>query len=166
MQWQNYVMWGVVFVFGVSASWQARWYNRTAFALTAAWALSDWWAFRTGVNMPFAMYRLTDMVVMTAILCKPPHFPPMSWVQKLPAILASRTLSDQIILAIYVAAWVTYDAPISEWSRYWILWGLAIAQFIAAGCEAAHAFYATRGGTSARNGQPLGMLRLAWGRYE
>ena len=153
------VMWGVVLLVGVPASLN----NATALALLAAWAFGEWFVWYFVNTDPTILYRWTDMWVVTVILSKPPGLE--RWWRGPLTLLVTRTRCDLIILAIIAVMWTIYDAAISEWTRYWLLWGLTFAQFMAAGYEAAGSFYASWRRVRYRNDRPPHALKLAWGRH-
>jgi hypothetical protein len=54
--------------------------------------------------------------------------------------------ADKIVLALFAPAWTAYAIDISDWLRYWILWGAGMLQFAAAGVEAFAVWRGARGG--------------------
>lgn len=137
------IMWGVVLLVGLPSAWR----NATALALVASWAIAQWWWLVTGDNIPLAVYFLCDTAVMAVILAKP-----------------ARAWSDGVVLTIFLPMWVLYVAPLTDHDRWWLLWGLAIAQFMAVGCQGARGLLAAAKGRN-DNEAPPGALRFAWGRH-
>jgi hypothetical protein len=53
----------------------------------------------------------------------------------LKCILLERSPADRIVVLIFPLMWALYAAPIHDYYRWWSLYWLVIAQFIAAGWE-------------------------------
>lgn len=135
MSWEEVVFHIVVFCVGVPSMWR----NPTAIALVAAWALGQaaWWL--TGENLPLRLYVITDLMVVAVIFCKPDAmdcWPYDGLRSQLVALLKERCAGDRVVVTIFPLMWLTYALQMDDYYRYWILWWLAIVQFLAAGWEA------------------------------
>jgi hypothetical protein len=68
--------------------------------------------------------------------------------------------TDQIVLALFAPAWAAYAIQMGDWTRYWVLYGIGIAQFIVAGADAFSTRHRGRGTKAdATPAEPL----LRWG---
>lgn len=116
-------MWAVVFAVGVPAAWR----NPTAGALVLAkiigWAIYN----ATGNSLPIEYYLYPDIFVLAIIATKD-----------------ERTTADWTVVAIFLLMWATYVAAIHDYYRWWILYWLVIAQFLAVGWDFIFSFRRTR----------------------
>lgn len=158
MTWPQIVMWLVVAGIGVPAAA----YNRTALALVLSWALAEVVWRVTEDPLPIFLYILCDYAVLLVIFIKPERvdcFPYRTLRDQIKALWIERHIGDRYVLMIFPLMWITYVAPVSDYYRWWTLWGLVIAQFVAAGWEAFITWRSKSKGTKAET--PPGTLR--WG---
>lgn len=128
------VMLAVVIFAGMAAS---PW-NVTAAALTASWAIAQGVWLATGDNLPLTVYMMCDIAVLGLIYCKPPVrclCPYKNKRDQAVAIITQKSIGDRVVILIFPVMWAFYIAPISDFLRWWMLYGLAVAQFMAAGIE-------------------------------
>lgn len=134
------VMMGVVAFVGLPSAWR----NPTAAALVASWAFGYVVYLATGNGLALKFYFMADIAVIAVIyICKPEARslrPYASAWRRFVAILLERSPWDRIVLGIFPLAWLAYVANIGDYYRYWVLWVLAAAQFLAAGGEAVHSW--------------------------
>jgi hypothetical protein len=120
-----------------AAAW--RW-NSTSAALAFAYLAAQvaWWS--GGRVIDVGELFLIDMFTITLIMCKaivrcPDQDFRTGW-EHLRCFVSAPTRWDWIVLAIFPLVWGAYVANVSEYARWWALYGLAMAQFLAAGGEA------------------------------
>lgn len=141
------IMWTTVLAVGLFAAWR----NPTALALVISWALAEWVYLRTGNNLPVNFYLFPDLAVIAVIVAK-----------------AERTTADRLVMLIFPVMWVIYltsDATLHPYYRWFALWFLALAQFATVGCESLLTFRRSRAASDTPD-TPSGDVyrRLAWGR--
>lgn len=115
-----------------------RW-NATSAALAFAYFASQaWWIIAGGCDVGGLF--MIDVTTIALIFCKAivrcPDTEFRSARHQLRCMVAAFTVQDRIVLAIFPLAWVGYVLRIDELARWWILYGLSLLQFIAAGWEA------------------------------
>jgi hypothetical protein len=120
------------------------WRNPTAAALVLSWAFGFLIYLKTGNGLALKFYFMADIAVIAAIyICKHEERnlrPYRNAWHQLQCFLLERSLWDRIVLCIFPLAWIAYIANIDAYYRYWTLWVLAVAQFLAAGGEALHSW--------------------------
>lgn len=126
-------MWGIVLAVGVPSSW----WNPTAGALVLCWVLGEAIYTITGDSLPLLYFLLGDMLVLMVIFAKAEHWRPFLGIGRhLKHILRDRFSTDRILLLMFPAVWALYAAPLHPFYKWWALYALAVAQFLAAGWEA------------------------------
>lgn len=117
-------------------SW--RW-NPTAAALAFAYFTTQLWWLLSGRGLDAGEMFMIDVLVVGLILCKAitrcPDMEFVDFLDQLRCFLLSPTLADRIVLGIFPLMWAVYVLRIDEHNRWWTLFALAMAQFIAAGGE-------------------------------
>lgn len=127
----------VVFVVGVPATF----WNPTAGALVICWILGEAIYLTTGDNLPIAYYVIGDLFVLVVIFAKAEHrFPLTGYGHQLGKILRDAVCMDRAVLAIIGVMWVLYAVPLHPYYKWWALYYLLLAQFLAAGWEALHPY--------------------------
>lgn len=120
--------------------------NPTAAALVVSWLACEA-IYRSGGN-PTDYALFFDAAVITAILCK--H---------------RRSPADRAVILLFPIAWFFYIAEVSDLHRYWVLYGIQLAQFLTAGADSLVRFYRSRAVSDTPGNPPFGAsYRLAWGR--
>lgn len=128
------VIWAVVLAVGIPSAWR----NPTAFALVLCFIASKALYLITGESLALEYYLFPDIMVIAVVMSKPEHCnlaPYRSTLHQLKCLLLERSPADRIVLMIFPVMWALYVADISAFSKWYALWGLSIAQFIAAGVE-------------------------------
>ena len=162
MSWPEVLIHAVVLLVGFPAATR----NATAAALCLSWLFgqSIWWI--TGDNLPLRYYLLADLTVLAVIYMKTPArdlFPYRSFSHQLAAFWLERSMSDRIVLGIFPIMWALYALPVSEYHRWWGLYWLCIAQFIAAAHEALQPYFAARKANAGKQpDSPSARLEYAW----
>lgn len=124
----------VVLLVGVPAMWR----NATAAALVLSWTVGQMVWVVSGDSLPLKVYLLCDLTVLAIIYCKPEargYFPYRDLRHQLSQAWFERSLWDRVVIAIFPLMWATYAMPISDYHRWWALYYLCLAQFLAAGAE-------------------------------
>lgn len=155
-------MWLVVFAVGVPSAWV----NPTAAALVISWIASEVVFVLTGNNLPVQFYLYPDLFVIAVIVAKPEwcNLRPYTGVwHQLKCILLERSLTDRIILSSFPVMWCIYVADIPAYSKWWMLYGLAIFQFLAASAESIEKYRRTSKPPETPSVRD-NVSRLAWGR--
>lgn len=139
------IMWAVVLAVGLPST---RW-NPTAGALSIAWLLGEITWMVTGNSFPLTVYFMADVAVIVVIYAKTIHRCGAKFYsslgEQLRCLVTDLTPWDRLVVAIYVlGAWPLYILALHPYSKWWLLWTLAIAQFVFAGIEALSSFRETR----------------------
>jgi len=131
MSWPELLMLGVVLAVGVPAAFR----NPTAAALVAAWAFAQGVWLATGDNLPLRAYIVTDIAVLAVIYCKRLRWrgPYRNWWHRLQSILLEPNGWDRVVILIFPVMWMLYIVSMNERAKWFALFWLAIAQFLAAG---------------------------------
>lgn len=112
--------------------------NPTALALIIAWLAAEIVILRTGDSLPINFYFMADIAVVAVIYAKANRrneYAAMGG--QLRRMVTDLTVCDRWIVAIYLlGAWPAYVLQFDPWWKWHLLWALAIAQFMLAGCEA------------------------------
>jgi hypothetical protein len=96
--------------------------NPTAAALVISWAAGEWAWLRTGNNLPLGVYFGADLFVMSVICLK-------AWARR-------NTGWDAAVMLIFPMMWLYYfDQQIGLYHKWYALYFLLLAQFLAAGAE-------------------------------
>lgn len=125
----------VVLAVGIPSSWR----NPTAGALVLAWVAGRVAYIVTGDSLPVEFYLYPDIFVLGVIMAKREAYscpPDGNTEQHLRSVLLCRTRQDRIIMLIFPLMWLLYYVDIHPFYKWYALWALAIAQFLAAGWEA------------------------------
>lgn len=129
------IMWAVVFCIGVPSGWR----NPTAAALVIA-KIAGWgWYQISGDNLPVDFYIFPDIMVLAVIMAKPEwcNLQPYRNVwHQLQCVLLERSHADRIVMVTFVIMWGIYVMDLHPYYKWWALYWLVIAQFLAAGWEA------------------------------
>lgn len=152
-------MLAAVFAGMASAPW-----NATSAALTASWAIGQGIWLATGDNLPLTVYVMCDIAVLAVIFLKPAahvRFPYRDRFDQAKALLLEKSLSDRVVMLIFPVMWALYIAPVSDFTRWYFLWGLAIAQFLAAGAATAAGLKSFRG-QRGKFPPPPWVFRMGW----
>ncbi len=158
-------MWAVVLTIGLPA---AR-LNPTAVALVVA-KLFGWAIYRiTGDNLPVEYYAFPDIFVIAMIMAKEEHcnrMPYRSTWHQLKCLLLERSPGDRAVLLAFPLMWCLYAANLHPYYKWWALYYLVLAQFLAVGAETfINLSRASKAASDASDKPPSGGLyRLAWGR--
>lgn len=102
-------------VMAAGVAWAALAYWRPgSVALAASWCVGQFWYYKTGDQLPFALYLVLDAMVIVALFTQ------------------VRVALDWFVLSIFPMQWFAYtwDDPFVIW---WFLWALALAQMVLAG---------------------------------
>lgn len=137
------IMFGVVFAVGIPSALR----NPTALALVIAWMAAEAWGLGAGDSLPVQFYPFLDIFVIAMIMAKD-----------------ERSVPDRFVLLVFPICWALYVANVHPFYKWYLLWGLTIAQFLAAGWDA---FSSSRRVTAVRDPSETtsgDLFRLAWGR--
>jgi len=124
-----------VFLIGLPAMLK----NWTSVALVLAWGLNEGLWLATGKYLPLQAYIATDFMVLVVIFLKrdaQDSSPFTGLWHQLGACWREREWGDRVVAAIFPVMWIIYVLAMDDLLKYWILWGLALGQFVAAGAEA------------------------------
>lgn len=138
MSWQAIVIYLVVAGIGFPAAFR----NPTAAALVVAWLAGEIIVELLGNSLPLGFYFAADMTVISLIYAKAIHRAgPRTYRsigRQLSCMVTELTPWDRAIVAIFMLGmWPAYVVGFDPWSKWMLLWGLSITQFILAGAEAA-----------------------------
>jgi hypothetical protein len=133
----------VVALLGLCAGWR----NVTAGALVASYlaVMVPYWGW--GISFPTPVGVLFDATVIMAMFCKAPAFhclPYGTLGAQFCWLWLERSYWDRFVIALFGASWLVYLAPVSAADRWWPLWTIALAQYLAAGGEALQASLSAR----------------------
>jgi hypothetical protein len=152
----------VVVIAGVPA---AR-YNATAAGLVISYVFVQSAYAISGVVWPIHLFVFIDLAVLTIIYCKPPAYdcwPYRNMGHQLRSMWFERSIWDRIVIAAFPLCWAAYSLPLSDFSRWWALYFLSLAQFIAAGGEAFHVYRTCRPAKAAKPPDtPSSGFEFAW----
>jgi hypothetical protein len=103
----------------------------------------------TGNGLAVAFFIYPDIFVLSIIFCKPRYRPcgdywDFSIWHQLKCILTERSPADRVVMLIYPIEWVLYVGDFAPRFTWFALWGLSIAQFLAAGLEPIFSFIRRR----------------------
>lgn len=154
MGWQAIAMYAVVAGIGVPAAFR----NVTALAMVIAWLLVELAYQITGDSLPLRFSIMADIAVIASIYAKTIHrvgtktYPTVK--EQLRCLVVDLTRWDRGIVAIFLlGAWPAYALSIDPFWKWYLLWGLCIAQFLLAGGEALASFLKAK--REAKNLPPL-----------
>lgn len=154
-------MFAVVLLVGFPAASR----NLTAAALVGAYLLVQG-AWAAGVVFDYGMMFMVDITVVAFICCKTINACPKEdftsiWHQ-LRCCWTYHTPWDRAILAVFAfGVWPAYVANIGEFARWWILWVLAVTQFLLAGAESFLIWRRAKASCSDPGTPSSGTLRVA-----
>lgn len=137
------IIWAVALAVG---SLFAKSGNLTAGALCLAWLSAQVVYLITGNSLPVEFYLYPDTFVLITILLVKPE----------------RSIADWIVAAIFPIQWIFYVAGIHDFYRWWILYFLALAQFLAAGLDSFITYRREYRAVSDTPGTPSGRSEYAW----
>lgn len=132
----------LVVVVGLPSAWR----NPTALALVLSWAFGYVIYLATGDAPELKYYVMADIAVLVIIICKPLQFhgPYENWRHQLQCFFLERSIWDRAVVLIFPLVWVFYVVNISEFARYWALYGLYGAQLLASSGEALQSWLVAR----------------------
>lgn len=137
------ILWSVVFCIGVPSAWR----NPTAAALVLA-KIAGWaWHRITGDSLPTQFYLFPDIFVISVIMAKREwcnQQPYRNTFHQLKCVLLERSPADRMVMLAFLACWAIYVAPIHDYYRWYMLWGLTILQFLFASAESLEIFWKER----------------------
>lgn len=132
----QYLMLAVAALSGLAWRW-----NATAAALAFSYFASQACWLITGVCDVGALFMI-DLTVVTLIFCKATaRCPDEDWLtarEHFRCMIDALTRGDRIVLLIFPLVWVAYVARIGAYEQWYLLWALAMLQFVAAGVDALH----------------------------
>lgn len=133
------VIWATVLAVGIPSAWR----NPTAAALVMAWFAGQAIYLITGNNLPVEYYIFPDVVVLAVIMAKREWCnlrPYRSTWHQLSCVLLERSPADRFVMVIFGVMWLAYIARIDDYTKWWLLYYLVVAQFFAAGTEAFNSY--------------------------
>lgn len=110
MHWSGWLIYAVVVLWALPAgvkSW-------TALALAVAWGAAEVFCWKTGMKIPVRLYVLLDVMVILSVM----------------NVARGR---DWIALAIFPLMFCVYVADPPAYEQWWMLWALAMVQFLVVG---------------------------------
>lgn len=132
------IMYSTVAVVGLPAAFR----NPTAAALVLSWLVGEVTWMATGNNLPLSVYFMCDVAVIAVIYakmirsCGAKVYSSMR--EQLRCFVTDLTKADRWIVALFLlGAWPLYVLEIHPYYKWYLLWFIAIAQFLLAGAEAA-----------------------------
>lgn len=141
MSWQALVIYAVVAGVGIPAAFR----NTTALALVIAWLFVELVYQITGDSLPLKFSFMADVAVIAVIYakmikrCGAKLY--SSFVEQMRCLVTDLTYWDRAIVAIFLLGmWPLYVLNFHPYYKWWLLWGLAILQFLLAGAEAIQSF--------------------------
>jgi hypothetical protein len=155
------LMLAVVLALGLFAGWS----NATAGALFVAYwvVMGAYWGW--GIVFPTSVGFLFDVTVLAVIYCKRPAFecfPYHSLPDQFCSLWLERSYWDRLVIALFPISWLTYVVPFGN-AAWWILYIVALGQYLAAGAETLQAYLSTRTAKRASPPDPPGFM-LVFGR--
>jgi hypothetical protein len=117
--------------------------NPTAAFLCLSWIVGEVTYLVTGNNLPFSIYLIADVTVVTSIYIKTVQrvgvktYPTLK--NQFYSLVTDLTMWDRLIVALFLlGVWPVYAMNLHPYYTWLLLWGLTIAQFFCAGAEAIH----------------------------
>lgn len=162
MSLPHLIMWAVVLAVGLPSMLR----NPTAGALVASWIVSEL-LWLSGYGLPVNFYIFPDLFVLAVIFAKPEAYachPYSSAWDQLRCIILERSVPDRIVMLIFPVMWAIYVSKLPPFYVYWMLWPLAIVQYLAAGWEGLASFF--REPSAVTPDRPSGdeeLRKLVWG---
>lgn len=137
MSWPAIVMWLVIACVGVPSAWR----NSSALALLLSWLMGETAWLMTGDSLPLSVYFMADVAVIAIIYAKAIRHAGVKTYydtrRQLAGLVSDLTVFDRWIVAIFLlGAWPLYLLDLDPRSKWFLLWGLTIAQFLLACAEA------------------------------
>lgn len=129
------IMWLVIVLVGIPSAWR----NPTSAALVLCWIAGETVFVLTGDSLPVQFYIFPDLFVIAVIYAKPDYRPCPEYrgtLHQLKCLITERSPADRAVLAVFLLMWALYVSTLHDYYRWWLLWGLAIAQLLIAGIEA------------------------------
>jgi hypothetical protein len=123
------------------------------------------WA--AGVVLDYGAMFMIDIAVIALITCKTLSACRESeyrgfWHQAR-CLFTDNSLADRFILASFaLGVWPAYVLAVSDFTRWWALWTIALAQILAAGAETYFEWRPAKALVSEPDTPPSGSLRAAW----
>lgn len=160
MTWPQYLMLAAAVLSALAWRW-----NATSAALAFSYfATQVWWLVDPGLGAG-DMFML-DVVTIALVFCKAAsHCPDQDFAtgwEHVRCFLAAPSRGDRIVLACFPLMWIAYAARADELTRWWILYGLAMIQFAAAGADAFSEWRKARTAAGGRDTPSSGLMRVAW----
>lgn len=123
---------------GPRAPWNATWAALgLAYFITQGWYLLEK---SSGRELSVGDLWMIDVLTVALVFCKAiarcPDQEYRTARQHLRCMVAAFTVPDRAVVAIFPLMWLVYVLRIDDFSRWWVLYGLAMAQFLVAGGEA------------------------------
>lgn len=113
--------------------------NATSAALAFSYFASQLWWIIAGtcdVGVMFMIDATTIALVFCKAIVRCPDEDFRTAAEHFRCMVAAFTHGDRLVLAIFPLMWCVYVAQIDEFTRWYALWALAMAQFAAAGADA------------------------------
>lgn len=140
MHWADAVLLAAALLVGLPSARR----NPTAAAMVVAYLIVSGIYWRTGIRLGYDKLFLIDVAVITVIYAKTATRCGVktydSWRHQLRCMAADLTPWDRVIVALFVfGAWPVYISTLSEYQQWYLLWAIAIGQFLIAGAEVVQA---------------------------
>lgn len=132
MSWPAIVMWLVVVFVGVPS---AR-HNTTAAALVISWMAGEAIWLLTGNSLPLSFYFMSDVAVVAIIYAKAVNSIGPRPCTATDFVRCLTAFDRWIVASFLLGVWPLYVLNIDARSKWFLLWGLVIAQFLLASAEA------------------------------
>lgn len=155
----------VMFAVVLLTVFPAAWRNLTAFALAAAYLfVQGMWA--VGVRLDAGILFGADMTVIAVIYGKAalrcPDVEIRSTWEQLKCFHANLTRYDRLIVALFLfGAWPAYVLNVPDLARWWALYAMALAQYVAAAAESFTEWRRAKAPRSDPDHPSSGSLRVA-----
>lgn len=162
MRPEDFILWAVALAVGFPAAWR----NPTALALLGALIVTKAIYLATGNGLAVDYYIFPDVAVLAVIFAKREFCnlrPYRSTLHQLKCVLLERSPADRVVMLIYPLEWTIYCSSMHDYYVWWLLWGLSIIQFLAAGWEGFPKLRSTRAVSETPHSSDDVFRRLAWG---
>lgn len=142
-----------------------RW-NATSAALAFSYFASQGWWLIAGTCDVGVLFMI-DVATVALVFCKAtarcPDAEFASARHQLRCMAAALTRADRVVLGLFPLIWLAYVLRIDEFARWWILYGLAMLQFAAAGWGALSEWRRCRAPRDEPDVPPSGLMFAAAG---
>jgi hypothetical protein len=105
-----------------------------AYFATQGWYLIAGFGFDAGEMFMIDIFTIALVFCKATARCPDVEFRTAS--HHLRCMIAALTPCDRIVLGIFPLVWIVYVLTISDFARWWLLYALSMAQFVATGAEA------------------------------